>query len=244
MTRLLPNYYRAAVVPEQLRSRQCNLCRAPVDETYDFCFQCNRRLFTRPDLAGFVAYAVKNRQSGAEMRRYKDRHPSPQAFKNVLLLLEQGLSHLHCAERLLGTPVGAFAVMPSRSHYQADALSPLQRLCDRTLPENMPLVGLRPTQGAISDRQVHEDAFEVFAPPDTPHVILIDDTWVSGATVLSAVASLRKTGVQQVSVLTLARWLDPGFGPTRDFLTLGSQDPSWRRPQDVCPFTLTGSCPR
>lgn len=243
MTRLLPNYYRAAVVLEQLRSRQCNLCRTPVDEMYEFCFQCNRQPFARPDLAGFVAYVIKGSQPGADMHRYKDQRPSPQAFKNVLLLLEQGLSHLRCAERLLGTPVGAFAVMPSRSHYQTDVLSPLQRLCGRTLPEDMPLVNLRPAQGAMSDRQVRMDAFEVVASSDTPRVMLIDDTWVSGATVLSAVASLRKAGVQQVSVLTLARWLDPGFGPTRDFLTTMRQL-GWRDPQDTCPFTPGGACPR
>ena len=45
-------------------------------------------------------------------------------------------------------------------------------------------------------------------------MLLIDDTWVSDGTTLSAVAALRASGILKVSVLALARWLDPGYGPT------------------------------
>ena len=153
MTAILPSYFRATAVPDQLRGRQCQLCRAPIDEAYDFCFRCNSQPFARPDAAGFVTYAVKGGQSGAEMYRYKNHRPSPQALKNVLLLLRYGLLHLPCAGRLMGTPSEAVAVVPSRSHYQADTLSKLQQLCHRVLLECMPLVSLRPAPGSTSDRR-------------------------------------------------------------------------------------------
>lgn len=41
MTVSLPSYYRATTVPEALRGRQCQLCRTPIDEVYDFCFRRN-----------------------------------------------------------------------------------------------------------------------------------------------------------------------------------------------------------
>ena len=244
MTGILPDYFRATAVPDRLRGKQCQLCRTPIDETYDFCFRCIGQPFARPDVAGFVAYAVKGGQSGAEMYRYKNHRPSPQALRNVLLLLQHGLRHLPCAGRLTGTPSGAVAVVPSRTHYQADTLSKLQQLCNRALPRNIPLVILRPALGSTSDRRVRGSAFEVVDCPDASHVTIIDDTWVSGGTTLSAVAALRASGIQKVSVLALARWLDPGYGPTGDFLTVGRQHlAEWSGPQDVCPFTLDGICP-
>ncbi len=39
MTGILPGYFRATAVPGRLRGRQCQLCRTPIDEAYDFCFQ-------------------------------------------------------------------------------------------------------------------------------------------------------------------------------------------------------------
>ena len=244
MTVILPSYFRATAVPDQLRGRQCRLCRTPIDEAYDFCFRCNSQPFARPDVAGFVTYAVKGGQSGAEMYRYKNHRPSPQALKNVLLLLQYGLLHLPCAGRLMGTPSEAVAVVPSRSHYQPDTLSKLQQLCHRVLLECMPLVSLRPAPESTSDRRIHGSAFEVVDCPYASHVTIIDDTWVSGGTTLSAVAALRASGVQKVSVLALARWLDPRYGLTRDFLAIGRQHlAEWPGPQDVCPFTLDGICP-
>lgn len=248
MTDLLPDYYRATTVPEALRSRQCRVCRAPVDKPHDLCYQCNKQPSARKHLTGFVTYAFKGRQSGTEMHGYKNQR-SPQAVSNVSLLLNQGLSHMSCASRLVGSAVGAVAVVPSRSHYQPGTPSMLQRLCTRALPDGMPLVDLRPTPGSTSDRLVRNDAFEVVDPPDASHVMLIDDTWVSGATTLSAVKTLQASGAQQVSVLILARWLDPTYGPTNQFLTamrehaLHNPQDVWRNPQDVCPFTLDGSCP-
>lgn len=247
----LPGFYRATTVPEALRSRQCRVCRTPVDEPYDLCYQCNKQPSARKHLTGFVTYAIKDEQSGTEMHRYKNKKqlPARQAQGNVRLLLEHGLSHLHCAEHLVGQPVGAAAVVPSRSHYQPGTPSMLQRMCTLALPDGMPLVDLRPTPGSTSDRRVRGDAFEVVDPPGASHVMLIDDTWVSGATTLSAVATLQASGAQQVSVLVLARWLDPTYEPTNQFLTTvrehASRNPQdvWRNPQDVCPFTLDGSCP-
>lgn len=215
MTQRLPNYYLAAAVPDKLRNRQCRACRAPVDEEYKFCFQCSQRRSTRPDLAGFVAYAVNRGQSGTEMHRYKNQHPSPQALNNVRLLLEHGLSHLRCAGQLVGAPVGAVAVIPSRSHYMAGTPSPLQQLCAWTIPQDTPVAELHPTVGSVSDRRVHGNAFKVAKCPDQSHITLVDDTWVSGATTLSAAAALRNAGVQRVSVLVLARWLDRNYDPTK-----------------------------
>lgn len=65
-----------------------------------------------------------------------------------------------------------------------------------------------------------------FAPPhsevDTStvsrHVLVIDDSLVTGAHAQSVAASLKSRGVEQVSVLAVARVLDPMWRPNRTFI--------------------------
>ncbi len=242
MTSPLPDYYQAAVVPEQLRAGLCALCRTPTGGS-EFCFNC-RRAPARPDAAGFTSYAIDNAPSGNDMHRYKDSPPGPQALDGVRLLLEHGLAHLDCAEALAGASLDAVAVIPSRTHHVPGTPSPLQRLCSRTLPRDLPTVELSPTPGSTSNRRVRADAFDIDDCRSPSHVLIIDDTWVSGATMLSAVWDMRRRGVEQVSVLALARWLNRQYSFTNDFIRRVDSARAWRRPQDVCPFTPDGECPQ
>lgn len=240
----LPSYFHSAVLPRQFRGRVCRLCRAPVDR-YKYCFRCNGASgLVRPDAAGFVSYAISDEQTGQDMYRYKGMQPSVQAVSNVQLLLEHGLRHLRCVNQIVGTNVQAVSVMPSRSHYQSGAPSQLQKLCALRLPAGLLTVGIEPVAGATSNRKVDPASFVVPAPAGWSHVLLIDDTWVSGGTVMSAVGALRAAGAAKVSSLALARWLDPGYGTTKPLVGEIEAANGWSPPQRVCPFTLSGVCPR
>ena len=242
--RPLPGYFLSAVLPRRFRGRVCRLCRAPVDG-YEYCFRCNEASgLVRPDAAGFVSYAIENSQAGQDMYRYKGMQPSVQAVSNVQLLLEHGLRHLRCVNQIVGTNVQAVMVMPSRSHYQSGAPSQLQKLCALRLPTGLPTVGIEPVAGATSDRKVDPDSFVVPVPVRWSHVLLIDDTWVSGGTVMSAVGALRAAGAAKVSSLVLARWLDPDYKATKSLIREVAQAGGWSPPQRVCPFTRDGVCPR
>jgi len=197
-----------------------------------------------PDAVGFVSYAISGRQAGWDMRGYKGEPTSAQAVSNVQLLLEHGLRHLPCVSRIVGTDVEAVAVMPSRSHYQSGAASQLQKLCALRLPVDLPTVEIQPAAGSISDRKKQPTNFVVPVPVRWSHVLLIDDTWVSGGTVMSAVGALRAAGADRVSSLVLARWLDPGYRATLELIREVTEADGWSPPQGVCPFTLSGVCPR
>ena len=242
MTDPLPDYYRAAVVPEQLRAGLCALCRTPTGGS-EFCSKCSNAHY-RPDAAGFTSYFFFSATPANEMHRYKDSPPGPQALDGVRLLLEHGLAHLGCAEALAGTGLDAVAVIPSRTHHVPGTPSPLQRLCSRTLPRDLPTVGLSPTPGSTSDRRVRADAFDIDDCRSPSHVLIIDDTWVSGATMLSAVRDIRRRGVDRVSLLAPPRWLNRQYSFTNDFIRRVDSARAWRRPQDVCPFTPDGECPQ
>ena len=242
--RPLPGYFLSAVLPRRFRGKLCRLCRAPVDG-YEYCYQCYAAPdVAHPDAAGFVSYAIENSQAGQDMYRYKGMQPSVQAVSNVQLLLEHGLRHLRCVNQIVGTNVQAVAVMPSRSHYHSGTASQLQKLCALRLPAGLPTVGIEPVAGATSDRKVDPDSFVVPAPVRWSHVLLIDDTWVSGGTVMSAVGALRAAGAAKVSSLVLARWLAPDYRATPELVREVTEAGGWSPPQGVCPFTLSGVCPR
>ena len=61
---------------------------------------------------------------------------------------------------------------------------------------------------------------------------------------LSAVWGIRGRGVERVSVLALARWLNRQYSFTDAFIRRVDSARAWRRPQDVCPFTPDGECPQ
>ncbi len=73
-----------------------------------------------------------------------------------------------------------------------------------------------------------------------PHVVVIDDSWVSGASAQSVAVALKQAGVEQVSILSVARVLSPHWAPNLPFLR--SALPQLPYDWTICPWTL-GDCP-
>lgn len=187
-------------------------------------------------------YAPDDSQTASDMYRYKGTPPSQQAIYGVAGMMRRAFRHLDCLERIVGMPVDALAVMPSRSHYRAGTPSLLHQITESEAPSELGQVTITPTmpeRGKI--REVQEDAFTA----EPAHGLLIDDTWVSGGTMLSAVLSLRQAGAAEVSTLALARWLNPTFSATKTFVSTMDRMGAWIPiPREKpCPFTVTGQCP-
>jgi hypothetical protein len=89
-------------------------------------------------------------------------------------------------------------------------------------------------------RALRPDNFQIeFATTLPEHVLVIDDSWVSGANAQSAAAVLKVAGVREVSVLTVSRVLNPAFDATKRFLR--EPRPAVCDPK-ICPWT-GGGCP-
>lgn len=71
------------------------------------------------------------------------------------------------------------------------------------------------------------------------HILILDDTWTTGANAQSAVLTVRGAGADTVSVMVLGRWLVPGFADNAEFIRT-----RLRRDYDprICPVT-GGDCP-
>ncbi len=108
------------------------------------------------------------------------------------------------AQRAGPRPPSLLAVVPTGAgrpgpHPLLDLVSPYLRR------PNCPLA-LRPGH---QGRDLDLDRFEVLGRPAGASVLLLDDTWVSGASAQSAAAALKLAGARHVTVVVLGRHVNP-----------------------------------
>jgi hypothetical protein len=77
-----------------------------------------------------------------------------------------------------------------------------------------PSLALRPVTLAVRPgehlgRELHPRRFRAESPLPGASVLLVDDTWVSGASAQSATVALRAAGACHVAVVVLGRHVDP-----------------------------------
>lgn len=227
-------------------SGTCTRCFTPI-AAGSLCSRCrsHQAIGGGPDLLGVMAYAGyldPISQSGYTMRGYKNPSiPRGTHWQTVTLLSALGLwGHVSCPGKLLGTPVTAWASVPSLPPKpQPHPLNEIARGLARPGSSEIVLQG---SEHAADLRGVNPGHFTVVAGnPSGQHVLLIEDTWTSGGHLMSAALALHAAGAIKVSALALARWLSVGWEATtdrwaRNELTLPDFQP------DICPWTQ-GQCP-
>jgi hypothetical protein len=189
----------------------CGVCRGPVRSGFARCYQCARHGLLGPGLLADavvpICYAVKGTDLAADLWRYKSwRAPSASARAALLALL---LTFLHdhgpCVWRHAGMAApGRLAVVPTGCgrpgpHPLLGLTSPYLRL---------PLARLAMWPGR-QGRDLDIQRFYAERTVARADVLLIDDTWVSGASAQSAAAALKLAGARRVAVVVLGRHLNP-----------------------------------
>jgi len=149
------------------------------------------------------------------MWSYKEAFPGPGCVVDLTMMLLVVLQwHRRCAETRVGLPWQTWAVVPSSRRTRVGE-HPLVRLgMDAGLGVESTRLALDRAQLAAvgqpgADRDVRADRFAVLNPEVVAgrHVLLIEDSWVTGATLQSAAVTLKQAGAAMVTVLCLARWL-------------------------------------
>jgi hypothetical protein len=209
----------------------CAVCRGPAGPGFARCYQCGRHSQSGRGLLADavvpVAYAVKGTSFATDLWRYKSwRAPSPAARTTVLALL---LAFLHdhgtCVWRHADMPPpGRLAVVPTGCGRPGP--HPLLRLASPYL--RLPLVPLAIRPGA-QGRDLDLGRFTADGPAAGASVLLIDDTWVSGASAQSAAAAVKLAGARHVAIVVLGRHIDPADPRSRPLaarLTPGCYDPA------------------
>lgn len=195
----------------------CAVCEVPVDG-YPRCFQCNQRAQADLNLADRVSslvYAVEYESQAYKLvQNYKTPGAGPSHRTTMLALLALGLrGHIQCARKLSERSTHGWAVVPStrgRTTLHELVRSLARRPADEVIVDYSGPPGLREL------RPEYWTARPGLVLPE--HVVVIDDSWVTGAHAQSVAVSLKAAGVSQVSIFTVARVLDPHWPPAEPFI--------------------------
>jgi hypothetical protein len=189
----------------------CAVCCTPCPG-YERCATCQKQLREqgqRADQVAALTYVFANRQSGYVMRGYKAQPRPIQEHRDIVALtaiLGLGL-HSGCAGRLMGNPITHWAAIPSMPAKAGE--HPLRPLVTQAAPGVE--CDLQGAPKSESPRAISPEHFWMPPVPTGAHVLLVDDTWTSGGHAQSAALAARAAGAGNVSVLVVARWMEPSW---------------------------------
>lgn len=198
----------ALSAPQAGAAGLCRICRGPSRRSSARCFQCElHRQCGGDSLADVVlpvVFAPKGSLIARYLWQYKSPRPSPEvtAAKAVLLalLLVFLRDHGACGWRSagFGHPSHVAVVPTARSRPGAH---PLRTLIAPYLGWPWAELAARPDQ---RERDLDPGRFDA-APIRDAHVLLVDDTWTTGASAQSAAMALRRAGARSVATVVIGR---------------------------------------
>ena len=211
----------------------CRTCRGPVQAGFARCYQCDlahaRCAGLLADVVAPVAYAVKGGRLAGDLWRYKSGAAgATEAGARLAAMLARFLrEHSDQVWRAAGMIAGPglAAVVPSgQGRPGAHPLAGIVASC-----VDVPIVPLSTAPGATARARGLADGvaagwLTVGGAVAGADVLLIDDTWVSGASAQSAAAALKAAGARRVALVVIGRHVDPADPRSAEFLrTLRSQ---------------------
>ena len=191
----------------------CTVCHSTAGEGWTRCYQCNQAagcLSVTADAVAPIALAVKGEQLAHELWAYKN---SPQA--KARRRLQIGLAAV--LWRWLGTHEACVARASGGREFSLVTVVPgtAERREDHPLEETVAtIIGatanryerLLVTDPRVEQGRLHSDArFRTTRLLHGETVLLIDDTWTTGAHAQSAASALKLSGAAAVGVVVIGR---------------------------------------
>ena len=186
----------------------CRVCRGPSARSRALCFQCELHLQCGDGSLADVVLPVVLAPKGSHIARYLWQYKSPKpsaeasAAREVLLalLLVFLRDHGACGWRSAGFdgPSHVAVVPTARGR---PGVHPLRRLLAPYLGWPWAELAARPDQ---RERDLDPDRFDAALVRDA-RVLLVDDTWTTGASAQSAAMALRRAGARSVVTVVIGR---------------------------------------
>lgn len=228
-------------VPTDPKIVVCPVCRGPVNPGFEVCYACERLLRSGPpvpsDLRSVVVpmtTAINPGQWYSRLLQYKRTRPEYRS--SLLAVVESFLGGNRDRIRdLLAGRVDTIGVVPSKKG-TAFSDQPLAQLLQKNRRlEKLTCNLLRVRAGASLGRWQYDPS--IFQggteSPEGRRVVLIEDTWVTGATCMSAAGALLDLGAKAVVVMPTARCIDKSWWSVSasDYLEAvrAPYEPAWPR---------------
>lgn len=196
----------------------CTVCRSGPAVGYDMCRSCavTTQQVGRPtkNVLPISLYTL-NSQLWHVLRYYKDgTGPSASllAMQVAAIIARFTARHLDCLTALLGGQPDVVASIPSTRALPRPGRHPLETAITRvrTLASiHTPLLLRGPA--SVTHNRADDDAFVVSKPLSNERVLIIDDTFTSGARLQSAASALQMKGASDVAAIVVGRVINPDW---------------------------------
>jgi hypothetical protein len=194
----------------------CAVCRSGPRPGYAVCFSCQEvmRQVSHPVLTvvPISLYAV-NSQLWHVLRYYKDgsgRSAELLATQVAAIIARFTARHLRCVAAAAGGDPAVVTSVPSTRLPPRPGRHPLETAimrAARLAPRYQPLLVRGP--GHADHNQADDDAFTVPRRLGGERVLLLDDTFTTGARLQSAASALRLHGASAVAAVVVGRVINP-----------------------------------
>jgi len=205
----------------------CRTCRGPVQAGFARCYQCDlahaRCSALLADVVAPVAYAVKGRRLAGDLWRYKSGMPGAaeagaRLAAMLAMYLREHSDQVWGAAGMAAGPELAAIVPSGQGRHGPHPLLGMVASC-----VGVPIVPLAVAPGAAARARGLADGvaagwLTVGGAVAETDVLLVDDTWVSGASAQSAAAALKAAGARRVALVVLGRHVDPADPRSAEFL--------------------------
>jgi len=202
----------------------CSTCRRFSKPDFPMCYECGHQP-AAADTVVPITYSIEREQMHHSLRNYKDGATPKIRDRFTTELAAVAWRFLRDHEQCIAAAAGAASfrfvtVVPSGTVARDDARPRLRTIFGRvvTLTAGRFERVLAPTDSTTPGHQYDADRFRALRPLDGDDVLLIDDTWTTGASVQSAAYALKCAGARRVGVLVIGRHVDPTFRDNGDRL--------------------------
>jgi hypothetical protein len=163
------------------------------------------------DTVAPVAYAPKGGRLARDLWLYKSGRPGSREASAALLAMLLAFLHDRGAQVWrragMGAPSHACVVPTGRGRPGPHPLKALVAGCVA-----LPWAVLRPAEQAGHQvRALDPERFRAAEPLAGARVLLLDDTWTTGASAQSAALALKRAGARSVAVVVLGRHMPAGW---------------------------------
>ena len=193
----------------------CSACRTFTDPGYDRCYRCFQHTETL-DVIVPITYSVDLGQMHKALRGYKDGygHAEVTRARTGLAAILWRFLDLHEECIALSAGVDQFEIVttvpsttPARD--EKNALRLIAGWCE-PISSRLERV-LVPTGNAPSTHTIAYDRYEAIGDFGGANVLLVDDTWTTGAHARSAGFTLKEAGASKIALVAIGRHINPDW---------------------------------
>lgn len=132
----------------------------------------------------------------------------------VTLAIVTGLPlHTECVARLAQIPITHWTTVPSSKGRPGP--HPFHEAVKAFAPGSEVVAAILTTSGT---RETTANMFTLPPLPPAAHLLILDDTWTTGAHTQSLALTARAAGARIISILAASRWINPSYAENRTFI--------------------------